>query len=82
MKRTPPPATARPQSLLAELAKYLLRGVVAGVIFEGSFLMLSFENRIVRGVTAGQLGTVDVKQMKLGCLTTISLIVWQEKCQF
>lgn len=61
MKRTPPPAVPRPQSLLAELAKYLLRGVVAGIVFEGSFLMFSFENRIVRGVTASQLGTIAVK---------------------
>jgi len=40
------------------LTRYLLRGIGIGFLFEGTFNILGFEDRIVRGVTSKQLGKV------------------------
>lgn len=55
--------------LLQEVAKYLVRGIVVGVIFEGTFLMFSFENRIIRSVTSKRLGNRLLTKRKWRCWT-------------
>ena len=68
MKKGPLSSGSPPQSgrtgLLQEIAKYLVRGIVVGVIFEGTFLMFNFENRIIRSVTSKRLGKTLIMKMK------------------
>ena len=53
---SPSPKSTKPPSSLSNLLNYLTAGLFAGILFEGSFLFLGFENRVVKGVTANQLG--------------------------
>ena len=55
----------KPEGLLQHLGRYFMRGVLAGVLFQGTFMFLKFENRIVRGVTSGQLGSPSIIKNKL-----------------
>lgn len=43
-------------TLLNQIGLYLFRGLLAGILFEGTFIMFGFEKRIVKGVTSNQLG--------------------------
>jgi hypothetical protein len=69
MKKGPLAPTPKPSrgGLLHEVARYLLRGVVVGIIFEGTFLMFSFENRIIRSVTSKRLGKWLFMKRKSRC---------------
>ena len=56
--KTPSPQQPNKPSLLDQIGKALLRGMLAGFLFQGTFIVLQFENRIVRGVTSTRLGTL------------------------
>jgi hypothetical protein len=49
-------AAAQTESALSIMTRYIMRGIFGGIMFEGTFLMFNFENRIVRGVTSNRLG--------------------------
>lgn len=42
-------------NLLTHALNYLTFGLLAGVLFEGSYIFFGFENRIIKGVTANRL---------------------------
>lgn len=49
------PVKQKQKNVLDEYGTTLFKGMLAGFLFQGAFIALQFENRIVRGVTANRL---------------------------
>jgi len=60
-KTRPSPQQPKGPNILDQIGKPLLYGLALGFVFEGTFIALRFENRIVKGVTSARLCTLSLR---------------------